>query len=347
MFVRSLIVVLIIGSPLAAQDIKVDFRNKVNEDAFQFEGPNYLNFIKLENDGLRLRFTGGKSPTKPVGVRWPSRIKGDFTITAEYEILQVDRPERGSGVGIEIYVVFATPGTPRDAIAYARLMHPSGGPMYALNYMTNNEKGNRISKDPVRLPTTTKSKQGKLRLVREGTKYMAYAAAADGEFFKVTDEPREIGDMDVLLVRVAGLDGGDPRAELDLRVLEVNIQGKVLDIGGKIALAPPPAPTDALTEGGSGRWTFWVIAVVGVLGVGIFTAIFLVAWLTRRAAAGAKAPTKTAKARTAPGAAAVFLELQCASCSKRLKIKPESAGKLVKCPGCGQSTRAPASSARS
>lgn len=340
-FVRALLVLVIIATPVAAQDLRVDFRKKIDEDALRFEGPNHLDYVKLENEGLRWRYTGGKSPTKPVGVRWPTRIKGDFTITAEYEILNVDRPERGNGVGIEMYVVFETPGNPREAIAYARLMDPRSGPIYAFNYMMNNEQGRRVAKDAVRKPTTTRSKQGKLRLTRDATKVMAFAAGDDGAFINILERPSEIGDMDVLLVRISALDGGDPKAELDLRLLEVNIQGKLSDPTAKIALTPPPAPTDVLSERGSGRWLFWVLAIVAVLGVGIFVAVLGVVWLTHTKAQKKDQPANTPTGASAP--AAPLLQLQCASCGKRLKVKDAAAGKLVKCPACGHSTRAPAS----
>jgi len=341
-FVRALLLLLISTGFSSAQDLRVDFRKKVNEDLLRFDGPDHFDYVKLEDQGLRWRYGGGKSPTKPVGVRWDNRIKGDFNVTAQYEILNVDRPERGNGVGIEIYVMLATPA-PRDAIAYARLMHPASGPIFALNYMTNNEQGRRFSKDPVHKPTTTRSKEGKLRLARAGTKLMAYAAEGDGEFFLINEVPREIGDVDVLMVRIAALDGGDVNAELDMRLLEVTINAKFAS-GGGVALGPPPAPTDVLSDRGSGRWVFWVLAIVAVLGVGIFAAIFGIFWLVRPRAkpVAAKAPAKKPAATPEKAQqASLMIEMQCASCGKRLKVKDTSAGKLVKCPECGQSTRVP------
>jgi hypothetical protein len=336
-------VVLVIAcspAPLGAQDLNADFRNKkVDEKDLTFEGPDFAKYVKLEDEGLRWRYGGGKSPTRPVGVRWNMRLQGDFTAVAHYEILQVGQPNRGNGVGVELYVVFATPGTPRDAIAFARLMTPAGGPTHTYNYMTNNEAGKRTSRDAVRKPTTEKSQTGKLRVVRQGKKVTASVAEGDGPFEDMHAEPREIGDMDVLLFRVAALDGGDPTAELDMRLLQFTLTGRVQEAQGKAPLAVPPAPTDLISPTGSGRWVFWVLAVVGVLIIGLFGVISVVMLLTRKKA------TKETKASVTPPTVAIALA--CDSCGKRLKVQENARGKAVKCPGCGNTMRVPQPAAKS
>jgi ribosomal protein S27E len=299
----------------------------------------------MEEQGLRLRFTGGNGPKQPVGIFWNTKIRGDFTATVRYEILQDDRPEKGGGAGVEMYLTLDTPVTEvkkRDGVAYARIMHPGQGPLFTFNYMTNNEKGGRYSKDPVREPTTTRSKQGALRLGRAGTKLVTSFAEGDQDFRKI--DSREIGDVQVLGVRLAGLDGGNANAELDLRFLTFELVGKSLGAEGKTALTPPPSPINLVTDSPSGNWTFWVVLIVIVLAVGLFGMVALLVWLTRFGtksnghAATAKKPVENT-AKSPP--AAEFVELKCAACSKRLKVKASSSGKRIKCPGCGESMPVP------
>src|SRR5262245_29094525 len=115
-----------------AQDIKLDFRGgKTDADTLRYAGPEGKKYFTIEEEGLRLRFTGGNAPKQPVGVYWNTRIRGDFTATLRYEILQDDRPEKGSGAGVEMYLTLDTPVTEvkkRDGVAYARIMHPGQGP---------------------------------------------------------------------------------------------------------------------------------------------------------------------------------------------------------------------------
>jgi hypothetical protein len=339
---RQCLIVLVVAwlpSALLAQDLNVDFRNKkVDEKDLTFEGPDFGNYVKLEDEGLRWRYDG-KSPTKPIGVRWNMRLQGDFTAVAHYEIFKVGQPNKGNGVGIELYVVFATPGTPRDAIAFGRLVTPAG-PLHAYNYMTNNEAGKRTSRDAVRRPTTEKSHIGKLRVIRKGTKVTSSVAEGDGPFEDMHPEPREIGDMDVLMFRVSALDGGDPTAELDLRLLQFTLTGRVQEAQGKTPLAVPPAPTDLISPTGSGRWVFWVLALVAVLVIGAFGVIFLAVLLTRK-----KKPTTASKASGATPTVAIALA--CESCGKRLKVQENARGKAVKCPGCGNTMRVPQPAAKS
>jgi hypothetical protein len=199
--------------------------------------------------------------------------------------------------------------------------------------MTNNEVGKRISRDAVRKPTSEKSLTGKLRVIRTGTKVTSSVAEGDGPFEDMHPEPREIGDMEVLLFRVAALDGGDPTAELDLRLLQFTLSGRVQEAQGKTPLPVPPAPTDLISPTGSGRWVFWALALVGGLVVVLFGVVLLAVLLTRKKTA--------ASSRTSNAAAAVAIALACESCGKRLKVQENARGKAVKCPGCGNTMRVP------
>ena len=98
----SLVGLLLVGVvlPASAQEILVDFRrDKVEQSEFNWDGAKAEEFIKPEAEGLRWRFTVGRAPKKAVGVSWKTRLDGDFTVTAQYEILRADKPAQGIGVG--------------------------------------------------------------------------------------------------------------------------------------------------------------------------------------------------------------------------------------------------------
>src|SRR4051794_14442132 len=91
------------AASIFGEEISLNFRgSKAHEGAYNYDGGNAKDFITPDEQGLRWRFSGGKSPKNPVGISWRTHLSGDFTATAHYEILQVDRPERGGGVGIEM-----------------------------------------------------------------------------------------------------------------------------------------------------------------------------------------------------------------------------------------------------
>src|ERR1041384_2438188 len=120
-------VLLFSASAVCGVEIIHDFRSDTfDSKRFRYEGPNASQFIKPEAQGLHWLFSEGKTPGKPVGVYWNSRVSGDFVVMVRYEIQKVLAPEKGSGVGVEPYLMLDGPS--KDGITLSRVESPEGIP---------------------------------------------------------------------------------------------------------------------------------------------------------------------------------------------------------------------------
>jgi hypothetical protein len=223
------------------------------------------------------------NPKRAVGISWKTRLDGDFTTTATFNIERVDRPGQGSGVGVEMYLTLDTP-EPRDAIVFTRVLQPGGETTINFFLQTNDERKNRFGKLISRQATSPRSLQGRLRLARTGKVFVAsIAEGADDEFKEIGRQ--EIGDMRVLKVRFAGVEGSCLAPELDMRLVDFKLvekyvpSSKQAPTSVKIAPAPKDDKTEVLpvevtpvqpTPASSGS-SLWIIIILG----GVFLLLVL------------------------------------------------------------------------
>jgi len=225
---------------LAQEPIKHDFRgSKLDRDVLNYSGQTPEKYITPEEEGLRLRYTGVGAPpsNNTAGVAWRFHARGDFVVTAKYEILNLERPKKGWAVGAELYLRVKNPS--KDGVSFSRILPPDGMPKLSFTYMTNGDDGKRVAKFPKHEPATDRSMRGAFRVAREGTALIASFAEADDDFKELQRIP-DIGNADIDLIRFAGLGGGDPNAVLDMRMIEFNLQGKDLGYQGRGFTTPVP-----------------------------------------------------------------------------------------------------------
>src|SRR5947209_4616164 len=99
---------LFAGQSVAAE-LYHDFRDGRPVEPLRRFGPEANSSIEPEKAGLRIKLPANRAQKDPVGVVLDHPLKGDFEITAGYEIVHLDRPTDGWGVGFELYVMTATP----------------------------------------------------------------------------------------------------------------------------------------------------------------------------------------------------------------------------------------------
>jgi DNA-directed RNA polymerase subunit RPC12/RpoP len=362
---RALALVLLLRAvtPAFTEELKHDFRGGAPIGQwFRYEGPNAEQFIHVEREGLRWSFAPGKAPTRPVGIYWLHHARRDFTVTAHYEILQASTPETGKGLGVELYLMLDTPG--KDGVSFARLMRPdSSFPELSFLHLSTDSEGTRAAEMSEWHVATEASKMGRLRLVRQGPTLIAsLAEGAQGEFQEFVRA--EVPEAAVRMIRFAGTSGGDPNAQLEMRLLTFQLEGQDLSRPGKVGGAP--STTGASVSGGGGpptsgggprrsRWLMGGIATAGLASVAVCL-------LVRRRRLKARAPAEPATdeqppaspqpiahsdgrvgeeapapgTTTGPGASAGMIKFTCAACGTNLKGQQSAAGKRVKCPACGQ-----------
>jgi RNA polymerase sigma factor (sigma-70 family) len=197
-------------------------------------------YLTPEKEGLRLRFTGVEAPParQAAGVSWRFDARGDFVVTAKYEILTMERPKTGQGVGAGLYLHLKN--REQEGIALARRFQPTGDPYLVFNYMTTKEQGGNAPKVFKKFPAGDGSMRGAFRLARQGKVLIASFAEEGAAFTELHRTDVSTADLD--LIRFAGFGGGDKNAVLDLRILEFDYQGEDLAYrDGGFALKPPVA----------------------------------------------------------------------------------------------------------
>jgi hypothetical protein len=304
---NSVLVVALLSAALEcrAEEIYQDFRGKdIDEALFRLQGADAAQRIKVEPQGLRITMPFNLKSTT-VGIATRAATRGDFEITVGYEIIQAERPKGGSGVGLEMYLNTNTPT--QEGLVFYRAARPKEGEVYACDKKATVD-GERKTKRSI-FPTDSKS--GRLFLSRKGTEVTFSAAEGAGN-------PQELcryewGTWDLnISVRAWG-----SHNVVDLRLTDIRIRDQIgsVPVANAELAAPAPPP--------SGRR--WLLG--GLLGALLLSGGGLWAW--RHMAARGSAST---------GNTIAFF---CASCGKHLSTGAASAGKSIKCPGCGQSAPVP------
>jgi hypothetical protein len=305
-------------------------------------GPEASGCVKFEPDGLRITLPAGYPRQRSgTGVVTEFGIKGDFEITARFEILEEPRVGAG-GNPTDLSLVVVPNELPEPDVWYkasqnrALLARELTGAnqtgrfhadatTWTLDIPTDqwgNELFSRVELHHSERSLTT-ARTGRLRLVRSGSVLFFSTSEDAAEEFSLLHK-HEFGTRDLKNVRILASTGG-PAASLDVRVTDIRIRAD-----GFVK------PTEAIpqpTAGAGGGWSWGGI----LLAVAVPVVIALGTWWYRRR--GRAAPAEQ-PAGAADSPAIVF---ECPGCKKRLKVKSERAGSRVKCPSCGKPVEVPAS----
>jgi hypothetical protein len=287
-----------------------------NREAFDLRGPSAEKCVKFEPEGLRITLPAGWPKQRPmVGVNTDLPVQGNFEITVSYEILR--EPDHADGVNpaMKLWLMGVVNNHQDNPAVVGRIIHKSGEPRYTMWQTLWDRQDQQNHTRGEQVPTRAKS--GRLRLVRTGTMLRYYAAeGADGEFQLLQEFP--FTDEDLKGVRIL-CSTGDRDASLDVRVTDLRVRA-----GSALDTLPPPEASQAWVYGVAGAGVLLFVALAAGLGL----------WVYRRRAPASAAPAavKAEEAR---------LALRCSGCERKLKVKPELAGKKVKCPGCGAAVPVP------
>jgi hypothetical protein len=247
-----------------------DFRDKkISDLQVRPSFPDAIHRLKSEPEGLRIVLSKGEKH-KETGVSPPFDLRGDFDITATYEILHADE-----GATFEIYLSTSAPT--KEALAFHRYLNGGGQGGFFITRLTTNEQGKRqnvagvITTTPVR----ARERSGRLRIRRSGAEALLSAADPDQEFQELFRVP--LGVEDIVRLRV----GVNPRVArfVDARLIELNIQGQLISNGTSL--------TAISYSRGTSLWVLAGVVALGLLGAAFWT------W-RRRVAARARLVTTLA-----------------------------------------------------
>lgn len=306
------------------------------------------NFV-WENGGARVLIPAGQGKIPTTGVSAAFQIKGDFEITASYEILKAEKPTDGYGVGVSMFVAINPDNDGKLAVSLSRRLMPKGNQQFLAHRM----KPDGEPKDLYRT-RPAKANTGKLRVKRVGSRVSFYVADGDADFVPIYVDAKakkldtDWGGDEIRYFQIGG-DAGDSEAALDLRILDLTVHAEELPGLSASTPAKPAPPTVAppnilqspQNETPTRNWT----AIGGSIGAFVLLALvgggaFFFLKRRKNAASFAASSSAPSKKTTAPKPTP-SIPLDC-ECGRKLKIKPALAGKKIKCPECGNSLSVPA-----
>jgi serine/threonine protein kinase len=186
------------------QTFDQDFRGgHFNNQRFQRIAPLDLsNAISPEATGLRLRVPAGFG--RPIGVATRFGVRGDFEITATFELVPGRPPESGFGMGAELLV---KPVGGWQTLASMGRYRRAQDSIYAMShFVRTGEQSHHEGAFPA-----TRATSATFRLVRVGTLLRYEVADGDSHAYRELFRA-EFGSQDVDLIRLAATPGGSPEA---------------------------------------------------------------------------------------------------------------------------------------
>ena len=202
-----------------------DFRKK-QWDAEQMERFGWRDCLVHEDQGLKVAIPTGKTSSN-TGIAPRKQIVGDFEISANFELLEVPKPETGDGAGA---VLFIGDGDRRGA-SLQRVRTPRDENIFVTNHWLRAADG-KTHHQTKGFPTEAKS--GSLLITRKGATITFWAADAGSEDFHEL-ESAEFTAEPIRLVRIYGQPGRAPNA--------VTVRFSDLVLRAESLLAPNQRPS--------------------------------------------------------------------------------------------------------
>ena len=190
------------AAPPSSPVYSIDFRGiKFDNDNMRLFGSGTSQFVKPTKEGLAISAPKDKQ-VKELGFGPKFTLRGDFEITAGFEISKLDDPDAGYGVGPSLYLATNSPA--EDAATVARLKRIKEGDVFSTHSATNvaQPDGKPKRQHSVKMFDTA-AMTGRLRLVRAGKtlRYLVSEGGPEADFREL--QQLEFTDADVTLVRVS------------------------------------------------------------------------------------------------------------------------------------------------
>lgn len=233
------------------KEFSLDFRGKGFDFArLQLLGEGAERHVRLESGGLHIVLPDNqKLPVLGATPRF--RVRGDFEITAEFEILKLGKPTAGNGSGATLYVIADSNG--KEAGSIGRVSRVREGDVFFAMHGATPSDGQR--KYETRC-APSQARVGRLRLVRTGSVLRClYAAGKSSEFEELMETP--FSRADLVQVRL-GADGGGTACEVDVVWKQVSIRAEGLPSANETGSGTSWYVGGVLVFGlAAGAWWVW------------------------------------------------------------------------------------------
>ena len=140
-----------------------------------------LDFQTLDESGLRITLPRTRNQLGAVGVRTMFGVRGDFEITAQYEVLQAEKPASGWGAGVMMSLQTGS----QESARIGRALDADDKQVFKWDRANQKETG-----DAADLANEIPSKQaaGSLRLERKGPTLRYFVAEGKSTNFRLVHE---------------------------------------------------------------------------------------------------------------------------------------------------------------
>jgi hypothetical protein len=174
-----------------------------------------------EDQGWRITVPANQAKITNVGVMLRDPVKGDFEMTAGYEILQAEEPTGRSPAGFEFYLMTDTPT--REAVGFSRWVNRDwGGEVYSCSRMTIGKNGKRLI---THKHVLTQTQSGRLRVTRTGSEVTFWVEEGTEGFHELGRQ--ELGAEDLAFVRLSAY-APPGHGPVDIRLVDLRIRANSL-----------------------------------------------------------------------------------------------------------------------
>jgi hypothetical protein len=250
--------------PAPAQQFYQDLRaGKPRHASLRWMNLDGSETVEADERGLRITLPATRRRTEPAGFEFPFTAKGDFEVTAGYEIIGTDRPKTARGVGFELFVTTWAPTD--DALSFSCVRRPDGSEMFWCGH--NITVGGKRQHEVKNAPAIAMA--GRLRIVRSKGQAVFQAAPGADEGFREMAR-LDIGPEALKVVRLAAYPNNSSEP-VDIRIVDVRVRAEDLGVVNDDFQATAQA-------GPSGKPKRWLGAATGF---GLFAILALVALAVR------------------------------------------------------------------
>src|SRR5262245_1615946 len=193
--------------------------------------------------GLRVTVPAMRREIAPIGIDARFEVEGDFEVVGAYELLSADRPTKGYGVGVDLFIEV---GQERRRLAkVGRYNTASGGHVYVVQIADRDKPMSTVKATP------TSETSGQLRMVRRGPVLTLSVKDATGEGCRDLLQG-EIGTDEVTRLKFAVVTGGAAHAA-DARLVDFRIRSDSVTAEHVGGTGPDGAPVAGTGEASAPR----------------------------------------------------------------------------------------------
>lgn len=201
--------------------VQRSFRGKqFDAEFFQWTGPDADQYIRLEDEGLRVTLPAEDGPGDAVGIKLRHQVRGDFEIEATLEFLNVAQPQGPPGIaGASVFVYMNSPD--RDGVWLSKVISQERGPVFNVGQRFNQEK-QRLNKFTKVEPTDQDIGVSRFRMRRKGGTFNTFVAEGEAAEFRPIHQ-FEVSGAKLTIVRFAADPVWSKTAAIDVRLLDFTI----------------------------------------------------------------------------------------------------------------------------